>query len=151
MLLSHRSPTHKLLTSANILMGSKHFLLNSKAVPPVALSSGTHPFHTYRLIFSTFHTKPISPIFFSSARTCGFSYRPQASVPRPVFEVNPEEKRLDSLQISVLKQKLEDIGIGSGSCEPGQYYRLLCPKASSDGKTSVSIFEALSSNLAKES
>lgn len=41
---------------------------------------------------------------------------------------NPEKKRVESVQMKVLVQKLKEIEIDMASYKPGQYSRLLCPK-----------------------
>ncbi|CAI9760055.1 unnamed protein product [Fraxinus pennsylvanica] len=51
-------------------------------------------------------------------------------IPRPVSGVvleTPEQQVLESEQLRMLKQKLEEIGIAGDACKPGQYYGLTCP------------------------
>ncbi|XP_075090277.1 twinkle homolog protein, chloroplastic/mitochondrial-like isoform X1 [Nicotiana tabacum] len=130
--------------SNNFAMGSKYFLHKPsvtihKTIIPV-LSSKTHLFQNQRLIFSTFASKPISPI----RGTSNLSYRPQR-IPPPVSGVvleDPVEGIAESEHVKVLKEKLSQIGIDIGSCGPGQYSGLLCPMCTGgdSNEKSLSLF-----------
>ncbi|XP_022845865.1 twinkle homolog protein, chloroplastic/mitochondrial-like [Olea europaea var. sylvestris] len=140
-------PQSRLFLSTNsncnrvIFMGFKHLLLLKPTLTPVThthayvahFSSTSQPqlFSTHRknIAFSTSSPKPISPIY---RMTSGLSYYPHAAMPtpRPVSGVvleTPEQQVLDSEQLRMLKQKLEDMGIDGDACMPGQYYGLVCP------------------------
>ncbi|KAA8514790.1 hypothetical protein F0562_017969 [Nyssa sinensis] len=145
MLLPHRSPLHRLFNS-KVLMGSKHFLKSTPFTVIPTTPSRTHLFHTYRL-FSAFPSKPIFRVHPLSLRTSGYSYVSHARVPRPIPEVyleNPEEKILDLVPMRALSQKMEELGIDSHLCQPGQNSRLICPmcKGGDSSEKSLSLFIA---------
>ncbi|XP_022845855.1 twinkle homolog protein, chloroplastic/mitochondrial isoform X3 [Olea europaea var. sylvestris] len=124
-----------------IFMGSKHLLLLKSTLTPVKhththlahFSSTSQPqlFSTHRknIAFSTSSPKPISPIHRMTSGLCSY---PHAAMPIPgpvsgVVLETPEQQVLDSEQLRMLKQKLEDIGIDGDAFMPGQYYGLVCP------------------------
>lgn len=55
---------------------------------------------------------------------------------------SPTENGLDSAQLKILKQKLEELGMDSEICVPGQYNHLLCPMCNGGGseERSLSLF-----------
>ncbi|XP_022845854.1 twinkle homolog protein, chloroplastic/mitochondrial isoform X2 [Olea europaea var. sylvestris] len=120
-----------------IFMGSKHLLLLKSTLTPVKhththlahFSSTSQPqlFSTHRknIAFSTSSPKPISPIHRMTSGLCSYPHAAMP-IPGPVLET-PEQQVLDSEQLRMLKQKLEDIGIDGDAFMPGQYYGLVCP------------------------
>lgn len=45
-----------------------------------------------------------------------------------IVEVENEEVDAEnSMRLSILNKKLENVGIGSGDWNPGQYHGLICP------------------------
>ncbi|KZV29364.1 twinkleprotein, chloroplastic/mitochondrial-like [Dorcoceras hygrometricum] len=99
--------------------------------PPTSrLSSSQAQFIQIRrgLLFSAFSLKPISP---SHQRASGYSYTPHAAlpIPRPISSVNLETCDVaDPKPLSMLRQKLLEIGIDGNACMPGQYNGLFCPQ-----------------------
>ncbi|KAF5936591.1 hypothetical protein HYC85_024097 [Camellia sinensis] len=145
MLIPHRYPLHKLFTS-NIFMASKPFLKFSPfTVLPTTPSSQTHLFHTKRFIFSTFPSKSISKIHPFSLKNNGFSSVSDANIHTPVsqlYGVTLEENGIDLAEMKVLRRKMEELGIDSNLCKPGQYNHLICPmcKGGDSGEKSLSLF-----------
>ncbi|KAM7500468.1 hypothetical protein LguiA_024882 [Lonicera macranthoides] len=150
MLLRHRTPLHKLFFTSNILMKPKYFLKPT----PFPLHPSLPPlFYTPRFPLSPIYSKPISTSSPFSLKTSGFSSIPHSTIGTPVSEVgveNPEKKRVESVQMKVLVQKLKEIEIDMASYKPGQYSRLLCPKCKGgDSKEkSFSLFIAEDGNSA---
>lgn len=132
----------------------------------MAPSSHPHLFHSHRLVFSTYPRKPISRFQIlarknnGSVRTTngsvrnnngslknisnGFSSVSHANIPRPVSQVDleiPEENRLAMVPIK-LRQKMEEVGLDSNLCIPGQYNNLICPmcKGGDSMEKSLSLF-----------
>nr|POE71142.1 twinkle like protein, chloroplastic/mitochondrial [Quercus suber] len=58
----------------------------------------------------------------------GFSSISHANVPGPDILESPAESRLETTQLKILKQKLEELGMDNEICVPGQHNHLLCPK-----------------------
>ncbi|KAL7211226.1 hypothetical protein ACSBR2_014160 [Camellia fascicularis] len=153
MLIPHRYPLHKLFTS-NIFMASKPFLKFSPfTVLPTTPSSQTHLFHTKRFIFSTFPSKPISKIHPFSLKNNGFSSVSDANIHTPVSQLygeTLEENGIDLAEMKVLRRKMEELGIDSNLCKPGQYNHLICPmcKGGDSGEKSLSLFITANGNSA---
>ncbi|KAL7211198.1 hypothetical protein ACSBR2_014136 [Camellia fascicularis] len=130
MLIHHRYPLHKLSTS-NIFMASKPFLKFSPfTVLPTTPSSQTHFFHTKRFIFFSLPSKPISKIHPFSLKNPGFSSVSDANIHTPVSQLygeNLEENGINLAEMKVLRRKMEELGIDSNLCKPGQYNHLICP------------------------
>ncbi|THF94123.1 hypothetical protein TEA_025350 [Camellia sinensis var. sinensis] len=112
-------------------MASKPFLKFSHfTVLPTTPSSQTHLFHTKRFIFSTFPSKPISNIHPFSLKNPGFSSVSDANIHTPVYQLygeTLEENGIDLAEMKVLRRKIEELGIDSNLCKPGQYNHLICP------------------------
>eukprot|EP00262_Sarcandra_glabra_P007417 TRINITY_DN20218_c0_g1_i4.p1 TRINITY_DN20218_c0_g1~~TRINITY_DN20218_c0_g1_i4.p1 ORF type:complete len:694 (-),score=82.97 TRINITY_DN20218_c0_g1_i4:362-2443(-) len=127
MLLPTHRPLHTLLLSCNILMGSKHLL---KCAPgAIHLSPATlHHFHTYIRLFPRNPDKPISKFHQFRLKGPGFCSLAPIMRPATVHLGLQEEEMTKEKRLEVLKSKLEREGIHCGSCTPGQYNRMLCPK-----------------------
>ncbi|GAB4852235.1 hypothetical protein Ancab_016427 [Ancistrocladus abbreviatus] len=129
---------HRLISSSEfIVMGSKHFLKPLPLTVPVApLSSSSSSssaqnaqlFHRYMLPFRKNPFKSSSNFHPLAVRTSVFRYSSLARIPGPVTLEGAEQKTQGSIRLSVLIKKLEELGIEGHSCQPGQYYSLLCPK-----------------------
>ncbi|KAK7329649.1 hypothetical protein VNO77_23821 [Canavalia gladiata] len=95
--------------------------------------------YPHRPFFTVFSSRnPQTPL-----RTNGYHGASHASIPRPVHLENPEEKNVE-MQFSILKQRLEAVGMDSGICVPGQYNHLLCPECQGgdSGEKSLSLYIA---------
>lgn len=123
-------------------MGSKNMLKSTSFAIPLTPSSHGRLFHTHRLLFSAYSSKPISRVQPFSLKTNGFSFMSHANAPSPVYSEGPAMNRLNSEQLELLKQKLENLGVGRDFCIPGQYSRLLCPicKGGDSEEKSLSLF-----------
>ncbi|PON38454.1 Twinkle-like protein [Parasponia andersonii] len=119
-------PLHKLsFSSSSVLMGSKHLLKSTFFSNPLT-PSHRHLFHTFRLSFSAFPSKPSSRIRPFCLRTNGYAHVSQTNDhPTTVFLENPEED--SSSKLRILKQKLENLGLDCDISIPGQFNHLLCP------------------------
>uniref|UniRef100_A0A2N9H9D8 Uncharacterized protein n=1 Tax=Fagus sylvatica TaxID=28930 RepID=A0A2N9H9D8_FAGSY len=104
------------------VMGSKSMFKSISIAIPLAHSSHRHLFFTYS-------SKPISKIHSFPLHTNGFSSISHADVPRPASLESPAGHILDLAQLKILKQKLEELGMDTDICIPGQYNHLLCPMA----------------------
>ncbi|XAR50779.1 DNA helicase [Bertholletia excelsa] len=149
MLIPHRSALHKLL-SFKTLMGSKMFLRTGASPALPTTPSRHYVFHSDGLVFPTFFLKPFSNTHPSSLRTSGLSYVSHANIPRPVYVESPEEKSLGLSSMKGLKQKMEELGMDTSHCEPGQYHHLICPmcKGGDSGEKSLSLFISADWNVA---
>ncbi|KAF5480492.1 hypothetical protein F2P56_001242 [Juglans regia] len=124
------------------VMDSKNlFKFTSFEIPSVPSSHG-RLFHIRRLHFSVHSSKPFSNIQPFPLNTNGFSSISHANIPPPVYMESPTENGLDSAQLKILKQKLEELGMDSEICVPGQYNHLLCPMCNGGGseERSLSLF-----------
>ncbi|KAM2734019.1 hypothetical protein EV2_037376 [Malus domestica] len=80
------------------------------------------------LVFSPITSKPVSKIRPLCLRTNGYSSLSPAHVAEPVELEKPEENGMSSIQMRILKEKLENLGIhGETMSVPRQYNHLICP------------------------
>ncbi|KAI4299773.1 hypothetical protein L6164_033200 [Bauhinia variegata] len=116
-------------------------LFHSTAFPQklASFSSQSHLFYSRRILYTAFSLKPISKNGPSSLKTNMYSNASHASVPRPPAYL---EKPPEVTQLKILRQKLEEVGIDSKTCVPGQYNSLTCPKCEGGDKAerSLSLF-----------
>ncbi|XP_059451523.1 twinkle homolog protein, chloroplastic/mitochondrial-like isoform X1 [Corylus avellana] len=124
------------------VMGSKNMLKSTSFAIPLAPSSHGRLFHTHRLLFSAHSSKPISRVLPFSLKTNGFSPMPHADAPSPVQWEGLAKNCLDPEVSEILKKKLENLGMDTDICIPGQYNHLLCPicKGGDSEEKSLSIF-----------
>ncbi|CAN6689368.1 unnamed protein product [Malus baccata var. baccata] len=130
-LLLHR-PFRKLsfLSSSTpgLLMASKQLLKSAPFPNPLTPSAHRHPFHSRSLVFSPISSKPVLKIRPLCLRTNGYSSLSPAHVAEPVEVETPKENGMSSMQMRILKEKLENLGIdGETISVPGQYNHLICP------------------------
>ncbi|KDP34842.1 hypothetical protein JCGZ_09130 [Jatropha curcas] len=105
-------------------MGSKFFFKPAtlpSLSPPPPFSSTRNPYHTFKRLLPVACSKPISKI--PPYKANGFTS--QATVPTPVYG---EEEDLQTLNLKLLKGKLEELGIEMDNFVPGQHNHLLCPR-----------------------
>ncbi|KAK4597888.1 hypothetical protein RGQ29_015417 [Quercus rubra] len=128
--------------SQSWMMGSKNMFKNNSFAIPFANSSQRHFFNTHTPLFSAYSSKPISKIRSLPLQTNGFSSISHANVPGPDILETPAEYRLETTQLKILKQKLEELGMDTEICVPGQYNHLLCPmcKGGDSEEKSLSLF-----------
>lgn len=65
------------------VMGSKNMLKSTSFAIPLTPSSHGRLFHTHRLLFSAYSSKPISRVQPFSLKTNGFSFMSHANAPSP--------------------------------------------------------------------
>ncbi|XP_075659784.1 twinkle homolog protein, chloroplastic/mitochondrial isoform X1 [Castanea sativa] len=128
--------------SQSWMMGSKNMFKTNSFAIPFANSSHRHSFNTHTPLFSAFSSKPISKIHSLPLQTNGFSSISHANVPGPDILESPTEYRLETTQLKILKRKLEELGMDTEICVPGQYNHLLCPmcKGGDSEEKSLSLF-----------
>ncbi|XP_050276476.1 twinkle homolog protein, chloroplastic/mitochondrial isoform X2 [Quercus robur] len=128
--------------SQSWMMGSKNMFKTNSFAIPFANSSHRHFFNTHTPLFSACSSKPISKIHSLPLQTNGFSSISHANVPGPDILESPAEYRLETTQLKILKQKLEELGMDTEICVPGQYNHLLCPmcKGGDSEEKSLSLF-----------
>ncbi|GER41548.1 nucleic acid binding protein [Striga asiatica] len=140
--------------SRAISMASKDFLL-LKPSPALAAHACVLPLHSFEQTryFHSNSRKNVS--FFANTRHLpaiyqkahGYSYSPSAAMPisRPISGAGletVENQFVDEEQLIILRQKLQEIGIGPKPCLPGQYNSLICPrcKGGDSEEKSLSLF-----------
>ncbi|KAF3942941.1 hypothetical protein CMV_030452, partial [Castanea mollissima] len=128
--------------SQSWMMGSKNMFKTNSFAIPFANSSHRHSYNTHTPLFSAFSSKPISKIHSLPLQTNGFSSISHANVPGPDILESPAEYRLETTQLKILKRKLEELGMDTEICVPGQYNHLLCPmcKGGDSEEKSLSLF-----------
>ncbi|XP_030960881.1 twinkle homolog protein, chloroplastic/mitochondrial isoform X2 [Quercus lobata] len=128
--------------SQSWMMGSKNMFKTNSFAIPFSNSSHRHFFNTHTPLFSACSSKPISKIHSLPLQTNGFSSISHANVPGPDILESPAEYRLETTQLKILKQKLEELGMDTEICVPGQYNHLLCPmcKGGDSEEKSLSLF-----------
>ncbi|CAL5412629.1 unnamed protein product [Camellia sinensis] len=65
-----------------------------------------------------------------SLKNPGFSSVSDANIHTPVYQLygeTLEENGIDLAEMKVLRRKIEELGIDSNLCKPGQYNHLICP------------------------
>ncbi|XP_050367783.1 twinkle homolog protein, chloroplastic/mitochondrial [Argentina anserina] len=138
-LLLHR-PLHKLSalsSTTSRLMASKQLLKSTPFTNPSPLSSQAHTFHSQRLGFLAFPTKPTSKARPFCLRTNGYSYVSTVEAPKPIELEITDEMRRESLL-----KKLKEISIDDELCIPMQYGHLICPmcKGGDSEEKSLALF-----------
>ncbi|KAL1829488.1 hypothetical protein ACET3Z_007900 [Daucus carota] len=133
MLLNYRK-----FLSLNILMATRNMFFKGTYLPRTQLLSS----RTYsKLLFSNHPSKPTSKSSPFLIKSCGVSYTPHARAYSPVEVENEEVDAENSMRLSILNKKLENVGIGSGDWNPGQYHGLICPmcKGGNSGEKALSL------------
>ncbi|KAM1244971.1 hypothetical protein ACFXTH_036377 [Malus domestica] len=96
------------------------------------------------LVFSPITSKPVSKIRPLCLRTNGYSSLSPAHVAEPVELEKPEENGMSSIQMRILKEKLENLGIhGETMSVPRQYNHLICPVCKGGDSEEKSLHAAL--------
>ncbi|XP_047308006.1 twinkle homolog protein, chloroplastic/mitochondrial [Impatiens glandulifera] len=116
---------------------------------PRIISSSNNLFHSATLLIHPFpsNSKPRTRLF--SIGTLRSSYTSAARIPRPVTVENPDPRRLES-NMTILRRKLQEIGIEFRASVPGQYNHLLCPscKGGDSREQTLSLFFSPDGNTA---
>lgn len=119
-------------------MGSKHFLLfNSSSsssffihtqAPLVRTNfpSQIHLLGTHNIFLPFVSPKPIFPIRIRASPFSNIS--PAAAIPRPVNLCKNEQDPVVAANLTILKKKLDTVGLNIDSCTPGQHSKMLCPQ-----------------------
>ncbi|KAM1213089.1 hypothetical protein PS2_004548 [Malus domestica] len=149
-LLLHR-PFRKLSflssSTSGLLMASKQLLKSAHFPNPLTPSAHRHPFHSRSLVFSPISSKPVLKIRPLCLRTNGYSSLSPAHVAEPVEVETPKENGMSSMQMRILKEKLENLGIdGETISVPGQYNHLICPMCKGGDSEEKSLSMDISEN-----
>ncbi|XP_059667819.1 uncharacterized protein LOC132313155 [Cornus florida] len=140
MRFPHHSPLQKLFNS-KVPRGSKQFLEST----PFTVLPKTPSSPTNRLLFSPLPSKPTSKIHPLALRTSWISSDSHVSIPQPVYLENPKDQGFDSVQMGVMRRKLEEFGFDNDFCEPGEY-SLLCPECKGGDSSEKSVALLISPN-----
>lgn len=115
-------------------MGSKHFLLfnssssfiHTQTSVRTKFPSQAHLLGAQNLFLPFVSSEPIFPIRLRASHFSNISSA--AAIPRPVRLCNNKQDDVVSANLTILKKKLETIGIDGDSCITGQHNHLLCPQ-----------------------
>ncbi|KAM1213090.1 hypothetical protein PS2_004548 [Malus domestica] len=128
-------------------MASKQLLKSAHFPNPLTPSAHRHPFHSRSLVFSPISSKPVLKIRPLCLRTNGYSSLSPAHVAEPVEVETPKENGMSSMQMRILKEKLENLGIdGETISVPGQYNHLICPMCKGGDSEEKSLSMDISEN-----
>ncbi|CAA6669870.1 unnamed protein product [Spirodela intermedia] len=111
---------------SSVLMGSSKHLVGKH---PAWFAAPLLPYRYHRRLLREYlHliSRAHSPL--RMPRLCHVRAYSPTSLARAVLPGTLEEAKTNAMQLEILRKKLEEQGISCGSCKPGQYTRMLCPK-----------------------